>query len=129
MYLTPKEDLLVGGLADWADAGWVAQSVLLTGDWPASVLRDSTLSLIAEVLDEGLMVPGDLDDDGRHVPWVGGPARWMDRISRVWFEEWGDDLPTPGAVVWLANTPAGDEIARAALDREHKHENPAPPAK
>ncbi|AEI13416.1 hypothetical protein [Cellulomonas gilvus] len=117
MRRTPKEDLLVGGLDDWADAGWALMSARLGGAEDPVALRDYTLGLIAEVLDEGLMVAGDVIA-GEHIPWPGSAEEAADRIRRDWLDEWGEDVPTPGSVVWLANTSAGDEIGRAVLARE-----------
>lgn len=114
---TPLEDLLVSGLDDWADAGWALQSARLTGETEPSVLRDITLDLIAEVLRKGLMVAGDLVGS-EHVSWHGEPQEWAERIRREWLDEWGDEVPTPGAIVWLNNTQAGDEVARDVLARE-----------
>ncbi|MGL5817132.1 MAG: hypothetical protein ACRCYR_06195 [Phycicoccus sp.] len=114
---TPKEDLLVGGLDDWADAGWALQSARLSGETNLIALRDVTLTLIAEVLREGLMVAGDLMGN-EHVPWHGEPEEWMEHVRQEWLDEWGDEVPTPGAIVWLSNTQAGDEVARDVLGRE-----------
>jgi hypothetical protein len=116
---TPKEDLLVGGLDDWADAGWALQSARLMGETDPVALRDHTLALIAEVLENGLMVAGDIVA-GEHVPWHGSEEEAAERIAGEWLDEWGDGVPTPGSIVWLNNTPAGDEIARAVLAREAK---------
>lgn len=114
---TPKEDLLVGGLDDWADAGWALQSSRLSGASDPIALRDFTLELIAEVLREGLMIAGDIVE-GDHVPWQTRAEEAAERIAREWLDEWGDEVPTPGAIVWLSNTAAGDEIARSVLERE-----------
>lgn len=114
---TPKEDLLVGGLDDWADAGWALQSSRLSGASDPIALRDFTLELIAEVLREGLMIAGDIVE-GDHVPWQTSAEEAAERIAREWLDEWGDEVPTPGAIVWLSNTAAGDEIARSVLERE-----------
>lgn len=114
---SPKEDLLVGGLDDWADAGWALQSARLSGETDPVALRDLTLRVIAEVLGEGLMVAGDIVGD-QHVPWHGSPEEAAERIAREWLDEWGEEVPTPGAIVWLDNTPAGDVVARAVLARE-----------
>ncbi|NYG58763.1 hypothetical protein BJ980_001686 [Nocardioides daedukensis] len=111
------EDLLVGGLDDWADAGWALQSARLSGENDPTALRDLTLALIAEVLRGGLMVAGDVIGSD-HVPWPGGPDQWAERIRREWLDEWPDEVPTPGAIVWLRNTPAGDQVVRDVLDRE-----------
>jgi hypothetical protein len=114
---TPLEDLLVGGLDDWADAGWALQSARLSGETELSALRDITLDLITEVLREGLMVAGDLVGS-EYVSWHGEPQEWAQRIRREWLDEWGDEVPTPGAIVWLDNTLAGDDFARDVLARE-----------
>ena len=114
---TPKEDLLVGGLTDWADASWAAQSARLSGVQGGPALRDLTLGLVAEVLREGLMVPGYLFAT-YHLPWPCDAEEAAARIAQEWIDEWGDDVPTPGAIVWLNNTEAGDEVAQAVLARE-----------
>lgn len=114
---TPEEDVLVGGLDDWADCGWIMQSVRLTGETDPVALREATLALMDRVMRTGLMVPGDIRD-GVHITWDGNPDEWVSRISREWITEWGTNVPTPGAVTWLCNTAAGDEIARAVLARE-----------
>lgn len=118
--MTPRtalEDLVVGGLDDWADAGWALQSVRLSGETDPVALRDLTFELIAEVLLDGLMAAGDIVGSD-HVPWHGEPEAWMERIRREWLDEWADEIPSPGAIVWLDNTPAGDALARDVLARE-----------
>jgi hypothetical protein len=112
---TPKEDVVVGGLDDWIYASWVTNSV-----WDlvaAENRRTMTLGLIAELLVERLMVPGDVDDQGHH-PWPHSPGEAVERIAREWLAEWQDEIPTPGAIVWLANTERGNEVARRVLARE-----------
>lgn len=115
---TPLEDLLVGGLDDWIYASWVCVSAALTGVTERSALRELSLGMIAEALAGGLMVPGDISD-GRHLPWDCTDGEAMMRITREWVNDWGDQDPTPGAIVWLANTTAGDRIAHGVLCREH----------
>lgn len=63
------------------------------------------------------MVAGDLVES-EHVPWHGDAREWVERIRREWLDEWGEESPTPGAIVWLNNTSAGDDLARDALIRE-----------
>lgn len=116
---TPREDVLVGGLDDWADAGWVYGSTRLAGITDSEQRRVLAIGLIAELLVEGLMVPGDVDDGGHH-PWPHSTGDAIERIAREWLTEWPDKIPTPGAIVWLANTSGGDEIARRVLAREER---------
>ena len=71
---------------------------------------------MAEVLTQRLMVAGDYDGHG-HVPWPGTPADAIARIIERW-TAWGEDFLTPGAIVWLANTPAGEEIGQRVIERE-----------
>lgn len=114
---TPKEDVLVGGLDDWAYAGWVYGSTRLAAITDAEQRRVLAIGLIAELLVEGLMIPGDVDDQGHH-PWPHPTGEAIERITRVWLTEWPHEVPAPGAIVWLANTEAGNAIARRVLARE-----------
>lgn len=63
------------------------------------------------------MIPGDVDRHGHH-PWPCSAGEAVERITREWLTEWRGEIPTPGAIVWLANTEAGDNIAREVLARE-----------
>lgn len=114
---TLVEDLLVSGLDDDAYAAWVYQVVTRSGLTDQGQLRALAIGTIAEVICRGLMVPGDEDRDGHH-PWPESRGDAMERITREWLAEWPDDIPTPGAIVWLANTEAGNNVARGVLERE-----------
>jgi hypothetical protein len=114
---TPKEDLLVGGLDDWADLGWVIQSARLTGATDSAALRALALALIRAVLEEGLMVAGDIVG-GDFQPWSTSSEASVSRIEGEWAARWGDAIPTPGSIAWLANTERGDALARNVLRRE-----------
>lgn len=111
----PKADVLIGGLDDWIYASWVTNSIweLTEPKWR----RTMTIGLIAELLTEGLMIAGDVDSNGHH-PWPCTTGEAIGRITRDWLTDWKDEIPTPGAIVWLANTPAGNDLARKVLGRE-----------
>jgi hypothetical protein len=111
------EDLLVSGLADPAYAGWIRGIATKSGLTDSDQLRELSLGVIVEVICSGLMIPGDYDRDGHH-PWPHSTGDAIERISREWLDEWADDIPVPGAIVWLANTESGNEIARQVLERE-----------
>lgn len=63
----------------------------------------------------GLMVAGDVADDGFR-RWDLGTRDALARIADEWFRR-ADPGIHVGEVVRLDNTPAGDEIDRAALER------------
>lgn len=114
---TMKEELLLEGFYDWAYASWVTVSAGLSGIKQYPHLRTMSLGLIAEVLVEGLMVPGDVAE-GKHYPWACSTGEAIVRITNEWLTEFPDEMPYPGAIVWLQNTEAGNEIAREVLARE-----------
>jgi hypothetical protein len=64
----------------------------------------------------GLVIAGDYDGD-THQPWECSAGEALVRIVENWLA-WGDSAPTPGAVVWLALSPAGEAAGQAVLDRE-----------
>lgn len=115
---TPKESTLVEGLYDMVYASWVINFVRETV--PEPLWRPTTIGLIAELLVEGLMLPGEVDYEGIHHPWDCSAGEAIARIALEWLTtEWSHDgVPYPGAIVWLANTEAGNEIARAVLARD-----------
>lgn len=114
---TLKEDLVVGGLDDWADASWAYQTAAQSGVRERAMCRMLAIGLIAEVIVEGLMVPGDVSG-GEHEPWHCSRAQAIERIVGEWLDDWRDEVPTPAAIVWLANTPLGDALARSVLARD-----------
>lgn len=114
---SPQEDVLVGGLVDWEYAASVYGSTSLSGLQSQSLRRTLALGLIAELLVDGLVVAGDVDEQGHH-PWPCSPGEAVERITREWMTEWSNDVPTPGAIVWLANTDEGDRVAEGVLRRE-----------
>ncbi|MDI6024602.1 hypothetical protein QBL02_13755 [Leucobacter sp. UT-8R-CII-1-4] len=113
---TPKEGILIEGLDDWTDVSWATNYVRTPV--PQSFWRPATIGLIAEMLVEGLIIPGDLRG-GEHCPWGCSTGDAIARITSEWINtQWPHEVPYPGAIVWFANTEAGNEIARAALARE-----------
>ncbi len=112
---TAKEDVLIGGLDDDISAEWVLTSIW--DDVTPDNRRPLGIGLIAELLVENCVVAGDIDKDGFH-QWGCSVGESIERITREWLCEWGDELPTPGAIVWLVNTELGNQVARRALARE-----------
>lgn len=115
--LSPQEELLVSGLDDWVYESWVLSCMRRAHPEKYDVLRPLCIGLIAEVIVQGFMVPGDVDEEGRHHPWQLTSGEAIERISREWVTDWSDELPDLGAIVWLANTPVGMRMAEKALAR------------
>jgi hypothetical protein len=112
---SPIEDLLVAGLDDWLDTGW-----MVTPIWdstPPPNRKATAVGLIAELLIDELMVAGALTDRGFE-PWECSPGDSLSRITREWLDVWRDVLPTPGAIAWFAITKKGTQLAQAVLARE-----------
>jgi hypothetical protein len=114
---TLTENLLVSTLGDWAYASWAIPDVVGSGEFGADLVRSSTLGLIAEVVLTGLIQAGDVVD-GVHVPWECSPAEAVERIVLEWLRDWSEEVPTPGAIVWLDVTAKGRLVAEAVLARE-----------
>jgi hypothetical protein len=110
------EDVLANGVDDVVYAAWVHQIARRSGLEDAAQLRQLSVGLIADALARGLVVAGDVEG-GVHRPWDCSPAEALMRIAERW-AEWGDEVPTPGAIVWLDLTEAGAAIGAAVLERE-----------
>lgn len=113
---TLAEDVLANGIDDWVYAGWVHQIVRRSGVADLAQLRELAVGLIAELIVSELVVPGDYDGD-THQPWKCSAGDAIVRITEEWLA-WGDSAPTPGAIVWLALSPAGAALGAAVLQRE-----------
>lgn len=110
------EDVLASGVDDWVYAAEVYGIAGRTSLCDAAQLRLLSVGLIAELLVRGLVVAGEFDGDS-HRPWDCSTGEAIARISEDW-QGWGDEVPTPGAIVWLDLTPAGRDIGEAVLARE-----------
>jgi hypothetical protein len=113
---TLAEDVLASGLDDLVYAAWVLQIARRSGLSEKSQLRQLAVGLVAELLIEGLVVAGECVG-GAHQPWECAVDESVSRIGRDWLA-WGDAPVTPGAIFWLALTPAGQRAGEAVLRRE-----------
>jgi hypothetical protein len=111
------EDVLNRGLDDWIDItelAFVAKSVGRAGT--DAEIRDLSIEIIRNVIQEGLMEVGDVTTDGFH-RWGLSPDEALKRIEHDWaaLGRW----PYTGDICWLSNTEKGDEIARQ-LDHSNR---------
>lgn len=116
------EDLLARGVDDWIQAAEIVDVVIRTGlnglehNDPVK-LRTRALGLITEVVVAGLMVAGDVTERVGFEPWGVPPGDAVERIASEWLARSDPDVML-GEIVWLSNTPKGNAIGEAVLERE-----------
>ncbi len=98
--------LLVEGLVDWLDPGWISGEAYDCGIVSDGDFRTMTVGAAAELLLGGLAVAGDVTEQGFEA-WPTGPEQSLARITD-WIvanpmEEW-----RPGEGFWLNITVAGE---------------------
>ncbi|AXE37436.1 hypothetical protein [Acidipropionibacterium virtanenii] len=120
-------EVLIEGLVDWTDPGWVLSSVVQMRPGTATEERDEALTLIRAMLTEGFATAGGVDPDGNFVAWCLSPDKSADKIDDEFIREWGTELPTPGAISWFQNTALGDEIANRIIKND-EHGRPSQPS-
>lgn len=106
----------MGGVDDWVYAAELYYLVRRGGLVSPSQVRQVGVGLAADLLARDLFRAGALTRDG-FIPWDCSIGGAIARIAKSWLE-WGDEDPTPGAVVWLEVTDAGRVLGQAALDRD-----------
>jgi hypothetical protein len=104
--MNPYEELLARGVDDWVS---VAEVVALTeGDTVRAA------ALVRQALTEGTALAGALNEDG-FTAWPGDATSAAARITAALS---GGPQQRKGSIAWLCNTKSGDELGKAALDRE-----------
>jgi hypothetical protein len=104
------EDVVMRGCDDWLDACGVASVAMNIGHaHSAEEIRDLSLKIIREVVQQGLMEVGDLPEEGRRLKlWPMTPQECLDRVEREW-EALGRN-PSLSEICWLENTDKGDAL-------------------
>ena len=101
--------ILLRGLIDWvslAEARWLVS--LAEPGTPAEV-REATLRAITLLVEHDLVRLGETTP--RFEPWRLSQEDGLQRVRREWSDP--EQELRPGNIVWLDNTPAGDDVARA----------------
>jgi hypothetical protein len=113
------DDLLMRGCDDWVDVAEVISVAKFTGHArSAEEVRDLSLKLIREVVQQGLMEIGDLPDQGRCLKlWPIAPQQCLDRMEREW-DALGRN-PSLGEICWLQNTDKGNTLGEQLLKRRN----------
>jgi hypothetical protein len=105
--------ILLSGLHDWVsldEARHLVRSVC-PPDTSSIDVRSMTLTVVSDLLTGNLAIAGDLTS--AFEPWSGTSDEIVQRIASTWTNldhaEWL-------GIGWLANTPAGDALARPVWD-------------
>ena len=104
------DDLVMRGCDDWLYAAEVAYAAKEIGHaQSADEIRDLSLKIIREIVEQGLMEIGDLPDEGRRLKlWPMTPQECLDRVEREW-KALGRN-PSISEICWLQNTDKGNAL-------------------
>ncbi len=108
----PRAEILWSATDDWvslSEAAWIVRD-----DQPVepTAWKRETLALLSRLLQEKLMIVGDVSGGFR--PWSLSEDDAVKEIDRRWKEPFEDISPFHG--VWFANTAAGDALAKQLAD-------------
>jgi hypothetical protein len=113
---TLAEDVLARAAEDWIYEAEVIDLVRQSGLEDPATLRDLAVGLICRLIVEGMLVPGDVGEEG-HAPWQISQGEALERLTRQWAMK-ADPFVMPGTIVWLATTPDGQAVGEAIWHRE-----------
>lgn len=111
-----ERDILARASCDWVPVIEVLDAARETGLTDLESLRDLSIGLIARLIAQGHLVPGEMTEAG-FSRWELSPGEAIVRIALEWAAQ-DSPLVIPGAVAWLDTTPSGEAIGRQVLDRE-----------
>jgi len=111
------DQILIEGLDDWLDPGTVL-SAAVTPELTDEESRQLGLGLVAELLADELVVPGEMGPGWIFSPWTLSPGDALERIATTWITEFPNETLYPGAIAWLELTPK----ARRRAENYLKHE-------
>ena len=116
---TLLEDLVANGVDDWVYEALVYGNIARRVVAAPTERRAVALGLITEALLTGFMEAGETPAGEGFVPWPVEPIDAVTRICREWTAR-DDPGVGPGEIVWLRNTPKGDALGNAVLERERE---------
>lgn len=75
-----------------------------------SEIRATAMTLLSDLVEDGLIRPGIARNDGGFDEWELDPEEAVDRIRREW--ETLNSAPSLGDITWFAITPQGERLVR-----------------
>lgn len=119
--MTPREHVLIRGLADWIALDRIHWDVAEANKGePITVVQSATLNLIRTLVEEGLCEVGDLSGDGgRFLAWDSSIDDVIAQIRSAYVTNFEDQNSWPW-MCWLDLTDAGTAVAQAVESRYHQ---------
>lgn len=105
------DELLSRVADDWVDPGDVFDVARFAGHTDEDAYVEQAILLVTELLQQGLVVPGNLTRDGFEA-WSMPPAEAAELIATTWRRD--HDAAPDSFFVWLEATPTGMERGRRA---------------
>lgn len=128
-YLACYENMLLSGCDDWVDVSEVSGIAKVCGMATTNERwREVVISLVQQVLNEGLMEIGDIngprtpESPNGFLKWPLSPADALDKVRQGWKE--GEFPPGISEIGWLQSTPRGLAKGRAIGDLWHYPREP-----
>lgn len=118
---TVVQELLIEGLVDYLDPGWIHSACVDAN--PLSSLdsiRHEAWGVVTELLFGGMVTLGSIDRDGVFVEHTQALGEQLETFCAAWMRRWGDEAPDAGDPIIgvFRNTARGDESARSTLAAE-----------
>lgn len=114
--MTPREHVLIRGLADWIALDRIHWDVAEANKGePITIVQSATLNLIRTLVEEGLVEVGDLSG-GRFVAWDSSIDDAIAQIRNAYVTDFEDQHSWPW-MCWLDLTDAGTAVAQAVESR------------
>lgn len=108
----PRDSILIRGLNDWVALDrihWdVSQSM---PGFPITAIQDATLTLIRDLVNQGLFEIGQVDEERGFSAWAEPLDEAMERVRRVYVDRFDNRSIWPW-FCWLNLTEQGEQVAR-----------------
>lgn len=110
--MTPRENILRRGLADWVALDRIHWEVSESKPGaPLSAIQDATLTLIHDLVEEGLFEVGEVSDETGFTAWTEPLGEAVERIRRVYVAGFDQQDIWPW-YCWLNLTDKGERLAQ-----------------
>lgn len=110
--MTPRESILLRGLTDWVALDRIHWDVsTFEPGAPLITIQEATLTLIHDLVEEGLFELGEVSDERGFSPWTEPLDEAVERIRRVYVTGFENKNIWPW-YCWLNLTDKGEQLAQ-----------------